>query len=52
MVQLSINGGNTRLAKFPKDQLKEAAQFADKMRQKYYGEFAGKSDLETRYKPI
>lgn len=45
VVQLSINGVNTRLARFPKDQLKEAAQFAEKMRQKYYGEFAGKSDL-------
>ena len=40
-VQLQINGINTALARFPKEQLKEAGEFAELMRQKYYGEFAG-----------
>ncbi len=43
VVQLQINGRNTLLGKFPKEQLKEAGKFAEQMRQKYYGEFAGKS---------
>lgn len=38
-VQLMINGKNTLLAKF-KD-VDEAGLFAEKMRQKYYGDFAG-----------
>lgn len=46
VVQLSINGKNTRIAKFPKEQLEEAGKFAEKMRHKYYGEYAGKSDFE------
>ena len=40
-VQLQIDGKNTTLKRFPKDQLKEAGEYAEKMRQKYYGEFAG-----------
>lgn len=43
VVQLSINGKNTRLGKFPPDKVDEAGAFAEEMRQKYYGEFAGAS---------
>lgn len=42
-VQLQINGKNTCLGKFPLDKLEEAATFAEEMRQKYYGEYAGNS---------
>jgi len=42
-VQLQINGKNTCLKKFPLDQLEEAGAYAELMRQKYYGDFAGKS---------
>jgi len=43
-VQLQIEGKNTCLKKFPLDQLEEAGEYAEKMREKYYGkEFAGKS---------
>ena len=38
-VQLQINGKNTQLGYF--DDIEEAAKFAEEMRQKYYGEFAG-----------
>ena len=41
VVQLQIDGKNTRLAYF--DDVDEAGQYAEKMRQKYYGEYAGKS---------
>lgn len=41
VVQLSINGVNTRLAKFPKDKLKEAGEFAERKRKEIYGEYAG-----------
>jgi hypothetical protein len=43
VVQLQIEGKNTILKKFPLDQLDEAGAYAEKMREKYYGEFAGKS---------
>jgi hypothetical protein len=43
IVQLQVNGKNTCLGKFKQDQLEEAAKFAEQMRLKYYGEFAGKS---------
>lgn len=43
VVQICINGKNTRLKTFPPDQLKEAGAYAEEMRQKYYGEFAGAS---------
>ncbi len=43
VVQLQINGKNTILGKFPKDKLEEARKFAEEMRQKYYGEYAGKN---------
>ena len=43
IVQLQVNGKNTCLGKFPKDQLEEAGKFAEEMRKKYYGEFAGAS---------
>jgi hypothetical protein len=41
VVQLQLDGKNTILGEFPKDKLKEAADFAKKMRQKYYGKFKG-----------
>lgn len=40
-VQLQVDGKNTILGLFPKDQLEEAGKFAKEMRAKYYGEFAG-----------
>lgn len=40
-VQLSIDGKNTLLGKF--DDVHEAGKFAEEMREKYYGEFKGKS---------
>lgn len=40
VVQLMINGKNTRLGSF--SDAEEAGKFAEEMRQKYYGEFAGK----------
>ena len=43
IVQLQVNGKNKRLGKFPKEQLDEAGKFAEEMRQKYYGEYAGGS---------
>ena len=43
IVQLSINKKNTCLGKFEYDELDKAGQFAEEMRQKYYGEFAGKN---------
>lgn len=42
-IQLQIEGKNTILKKFPLDRLKEAGDYAEKMREKYYGEYAGKS---------
>jgi len=42
-VQIQIEGVNTTLKRFKKDQLEEAGEYAEKMRVKYYGEFAGKS---------
>ena len=42
-VQIQIDGKSTCLGRFPKDQLEEAAKFAEDMRQKYYGEFAGRA---------
>lgn len=41
LVQLQVNGKNTVLGRFSKDQLEEAGKFAEEMRRKYYGEFAG-----------
>ena len=41
LVQLQIDGKCKRVGKFPKDQLEEAGKFAEEMRKKYYGEFAG-----------
>ena len=38
-----MNGTNTCLGRFPKDQLEEAGKFAEEMRQKYYGKYAGGS---------
>ena len=43
IVQLQVNGKNKRLGSFPYDELDKAGAFAAEMRQKYYGEFAGKS---------
>lgn len=42
VVQLQINGKNTRLKSFSLDKLEEAGKYAEEMRQKYYGEYAGK----------
>lgn len=41
LVQLSINKKTTCLGKFEYDELEQAGKFAEEMRQKYYGEFAG-----------
>ena len=41
LVQLQINQKNVVLGKFSYDELEQAGKFAEKMRQKYYGEFAG-----------
>lgn len=41
VVQLSINGKNTHLGRFDYEDLDKAGKFAEEMRQKYYGEFAG-----------
>jgi len=43
IVQLQIEGENTILKKFPLDQLDEAGAYAELMRQKYYGEYAGEN---------
>jgi hypothetical protein len=43
VIQLQINGKNTRLKSFPLDQLEEAGKYAEEMRKKYYGDFSGKS---------
>ena len=32
---------NVKLKDFPYDKLDEAGEYAEKMRQKYYGEYAG-----------
>jgi hypothetical protein len=40
-VQLQVKGKNTTLKRFKKNQLEEAGAYAKKMREKYYGEFAG-----------
>lgn len=40
-VQIQINGKNTLVGKF--DDVDEAGAYAEKMRQKYYGKFAGDS---------
>ena len=41
VVQLSIKGKNTHLGRFDYEDLDKAGKFAEEMRQKYYGEFAG-----------
>jgi len=41
VVQLQIEGKNTVLKKFPLDQLEDAGEYAEKMREKYYGKWAG-----------
>ena len=41
IVQLQVDGKGKCLGRFPKDQLEEAGKFAEEMRKKYYGEFAG-----------
>ena len=43
IVQLQINKRNKILGMFEYDDLDKAGQFAEEMRQKYYGEFAGKN---------
>ena len=43
IVQLTINKKTKCLGKFEYDELDKAGQFAEEMRQKYYGEFAGKN---------
>lgn len=43
MVQLQVDGKNKVLGLFEKEELELAGKFAEEMRQKYYGEFAGKS---------
>lgn len=41
VVQLQINGRNTKLGTFT--DVDEAGEFAEKMRQKYYGKYSGGS---------
>jgi hypothetical protein len=43
MVQLQIDGKNTCLKRFKENELEEAGKFAEEMRNKYYGEYAGNS---------
>lgn len=43
VVQLQVNKKRTILGTFPKEQLEEAGKFAEQMRQKYYGKYAGNS---------
>ena len=43
IVQLQINKKNKILGRFEYNDLDKAGQFAEEMRQKYYGEFAGKN---------
>jgi len=42
-VQIQIEGKNTTLKRFKRNQLDEAGEYAKKMREQYYGEFAGKN---------
>ena len=42
-VQLIVDGVNTCLKRFKKDQLEEAGIYAEKMRQELYGEYKGES---------
>lgn len=41
IVQLQVNGKNKVLGRFKEEDLEEAGKFAEEMRKKYYGEFAG-----------
>lgn len=41
VVQLQINGRNTVIGRFPKEQLEKAGKFAEQKRREIYGEFAG-----------
>ena len=43
VVQLQVDGKNKVLGTFKEDELEKAGKFAEEMRQKYYGEFAGKN---------
>lgn len=43
LVQLQIDGKGVCLGKFQYDELEQAGKFAEEMRQKYYGEYSGKS---------
>jgi len=43
MVQIQVNGKNTRLKNFPEDQVDEAGKYAEEMREKYYGNFKGRN---------
>lgn len=40
-VQLQVDGKNKILGLFPENKLDEAGKFAEEMRKKYYGEYAG-----------
>ena len=42
-VQLQINGKNKVLKRFRPNQLEEAGKYAEEMRKKYYGEYAGEN---------
>lgn len=41
VIQMQVEGKNTRLKSYPYDQLDEAGVYAEEMREKYYGKFAG-----------
>ena len=41
IVQLQVEGKNKVLGRFKEEELEEAGKFAEQMREKYYGAFAG-----------
>ena len=43
VVQLQVDGKNKRLGSFAYDELDKAGRFAEEMRLRYYGKFAGRN---------
>lgn len=44
-IEKTYDGVNTKLGEFEPNELDQAVEFANKMRQKYYGSFKGKDDI-------